>query len=49
MPKVYDPLIYRIARLPEQLERARARHRHLVAEAKRYRMLDILTDEEKAA
>ena len=49
MPKVYDPLIYRIERLPEQLERARARHRHLVAEAKRYRMLDILTDEEKAA
>ena len=49
MSKPYDPLVYRISELPKQLERARARHRHLVAEAKRYRMLDILTDEEKAA
>ena len=49
MPKVYDPLAYRISELPKQLERARARHRHLVAEAKRYKMFDILTDEEKAA
>lgn len=49
MPKVYDPLVYRIEMLPKQLERARARHRQLVAEAKRYRMFDILTEEEKAA
>lgn len=45
----HDPLKHRLRYLPRQLERARALHKALVAEAKRYRMLDILTDEEKAA
>lgn len=46
--KRHDHLKYRMGYLPQQLQRARALHKALVAEAKRYGMFDILTEEEKA-
>ena len=40
-------LAYRIRVLPGQLERARRHYAALVAEARRYRMTDILTSPER--
>lgn len=39
-------LAYRVRILPEQLERARRRYAALVAEARLYRMTDVLTGPE---
>lgn len=43
----YSKLQHRMNYLPSALERNRRRHRELVAEAKKYRMFDILTPEER--
>lgn len=42
-------LYFRIYHLPAQLERARARVRHLEAEARRYGMDHLFTDDELLA
>ena len=41
-----EKLLYRMRVLPDQLVRARARVAQLEAEARRYRMIDLLTDGE---